>query len=136
MDKISSIISSARNQVDMSKERPVRAGAPTYGQPISPATQTFQKIQKEEELMGVTPKYQSAFSSGKIESPEVSRHSGIIDKITFSFRGNSERPEGPLVERVIDMSTGEVVEVPNAEQFTPEQFEADGAEPKSLDVYA
>jgi hypothetical protein len=95
MDKISSIISSSKNPVDMSKERPVRAGAPSYGQPISPATQTFQKVQREEELLGLPQ---------KVNSPDVARHSGIIDKITFSFRGNSERaPES--VEQVVDLSS-------------------------------
>lgn len=99
----------------MSKERPVRAGAPSYGQPVVQATQTFEKLKREEELMGLPQ---------KVSSPEVARHSGIIDKITFSFKGNSERPE-KSIEQVIDLSSGEVVEVP-----------AEESETQGLDLYA
>ena len=106
----------------MSKERPVRAGAPTYGQPVSPATQTFQKVQKEEELMSPAS---TAAATLKIGSPEVMRHTGIIDKITLSFKGNSEREE-PGVEQVIDLGS---LDVASGEESSEEG-------PQSLDLYA
>lgn len=98
----------------MSKERPVRAGAPSYGQPVVEATQTFQKVQREEELMGVPQ---------KVNSPDVARHSGIIDKITFSFKGNSERPEDS-VEQTVDLSS----------LAAPE--ESSSEESQGIDLYA
>ncbi len=126
MDKISSIISSSKNKVDMSKERPVRAGAPTYGQPVSEATQTFKKIEKEQELMSPM----AAVTSAKINSPDVQRHTGIIDKITLSFKGHSEREE-PKVEQVIDLSTLETSGDTSVE-VAPEE----ASEYQPLDLYA
>lgn len=97
MDKISSIISSSRKHVDMSKERPVRAGAPSYGQPVSPATHTFGEEQKAEQVkrgeLAMFPTARMQAEEAKMSSPDVFRHTGIIDKITLSFKGNSERPE-------------------------------------------
>lgn len=124
MDKISSIINSSKNKVDMSKERPVRAGAPSFGQPISPASQTFQKIQREDEMMNPL----LATTSQKINSPEVARHSGIIDKITLSFRGNAEKV-GPTTEQVIDLSSGEIVQLQNSS-------DNENSEYQGLDLYA
>jgi hypothetical protein len=125
MEKISSIISStSQAKVDMSKERPVRAGAPSYGQPVSPATRTFEKekVEKEKEQT-FTP----AFDTQKLAKPDVERHTGMIDKITLSFKGNSERTE-PGVEQVIDLSDieGSTNEVPLLEEEAPQ----------SIDVYA
>jgi hypothetical protein len=78
MDKISSIISSSRKHVDMSKERPVRAGAPSYGQPISPATHTFEKAnQTNKTERGENPMFPTAriqAETAKLNSPDVSRH--------------------------------------------------------------
>jgi hypothetical protein len=123
MEKISSIVSSKSNsKVDMSKERPVRAGAPSYGQPVSTASHTFEKIKKEEDLM--TP--MEAVQSLKAINPEETRHLGIVDKITLSFRGSSEKPE-PVIEKVIDVDA-----LAGEEGASSESTEA----PQSIDVYA
>lgn len=119
MDKISSIISTSRKHVDMSKERPVRAGAPSYGQPISEATHTF-GVEKEAKNAQVAQTEQA-----KLFSPDVFRHTGMIDKITLSFKGNSERPEQketfdiepePLPTQQLE-STASETEVPSVDIY-------------------
>jgi hypothetical protein len=122
MEKISNIVSSkSQNAVDMSKERPVRAGAPSFGAPVSEASHTFgkEKAKEEENLSAL-----DAVSIQKINSPDIDRQSGIVDKITFSFKGSSERKDP--VEKVIGMSSLESV---------PQE---DGSEEQtqSIDVYA
>ena len=136
MEKISSIVqSTSQAKVDMSKERPVRAGAPSYGQPVSNATKTFEKVKKEEEQMSPV----NALASQKKDSPDDLRHTGIIDKITLSFKGNSERLKPN--EQVINLSS---VQALSAE---PENSEveidlSEGVEtstessPQRLDLYA
>ncbi len=104
----------------MSKERPVRAGAPSYGQPVSQATKTFEKIKEEDQRMNPA-------LTERVHSPETLRQSGIVDKITLSFRGNSERT-GPTVEKVLDLSTGDLTDVVNEESFE--------TTPEHLDLYA
>lgn len=121
MDKISSIISStSQSKVDMSKERPVRSGAPSYGQPVSPATRTFEKpkMDAQEEAKA------SILETKKLFTPDVARHTGMIDKITLSFKGNSERTE-PGVEQVIDLSSVETSPIESEEGLL-----------QSIDVYA
>ena len=131
MDKISSIVSSAsQSKVDMSKERPVRAGAPSYGQPVSSATKTFEKS-KTEKVDKVETQDQmlaSILETKKLMAPDVQRHTGIIDKITLSFKGNSERVE-PGVEQVIDLSNIESSPV-------EEEVSLESEQPQSIDVYA
>jgi hypothetical protein len=123
MEKISSIVSSkSPAKVDMSKERPVRAGAPSYGQPISSASHTFDKMKKEEELMNPMA------STEKISNPEVARHMGIVDKITLSFKGNSEKEEP--IEKVIDVDSLQDSSNEGGLKETQEQ------QPQSIDVYA
>lgn len=120
MDKISSIISSSRNHVDMSKERPVRAGAPSYGQPVSQATHTFQKAEQEESPM--TTRSEGAFE--KVTSPDALRHSGIVDKITLSFKGHDGQPQEAVLE----------LEPENVPMSSHSQGE--GQQPEGLDLYA
>lgn len=109
----------------MSKERPVRAGAPSYGQPVSKASNTFEQIQEEDKR--VNPGLQRE----KINSPDTLRHAGIVDKITLSFRGNSERT-GPTVEKVLDLSTGELSDVVSHD-INEDAF---NEVPEQLDLYA
>lgn len=125
MEKISSIVSStSQSKVDMSKERPVRAGAPSYGQPTSEATQTFAKPKaQEEQFMTSTPA-----SILKLNKDDIQRHSGMIEKITLSFKGNSERKEP--IEQVIELDA--------ALEASPllESPVDNGQESESVDVYA
>lgn len=100
MEKISSIVGSSSAKVDMSKERPVRSGAPSFGRPVSEATRTFEAREK------IAAEKNAEFQRTQLNSFEAPkdafRHSGIIDKITLSFKGN---PENAIHNETVDLTT-------------------------------
>lgn len=114
----------------MSKERPVRAGAPSYGQPVSEATHTFGVEKEEKNKLFPTARVQAEqvvqAEQAKLASPDVFRHSGMIDKITLSFKGNSERPEE---KETLDIEP---------EHIPTQQLESAASEKEtpSVDIYA
>lgn len=83
MEKISKVVpSSVKNKIDMSKERPMRAGAPSYGAPIAHSTATLKKLEEAERAKAL-----QAAEKKKLEmSPQELKHSEIVDKVTLNFR--------------------------------------------------
>ncbi len=58
----------------MSKERPVRAGAPSFGQTVSRSTHSYEAPQESEVL-------QSSENQGLMD-----RQAGIVDRVNFQFK--------------------------------------------------
>jgi hypothetical protein len=83
MEKISKVVpGSVKNNIDMSKERPVRSGAPSYGAPIAYSTATLKKIEEAERAKAL----QAAEKRKPEMSPKELKHSQIVDKVTLNFR--------------------------------------------------
>lgn len=102
MEKISSILGSTSSKVDMSKERPVRSGAPSFGRPVSEATRTFaarDKIVEEK-----NNEFKATQFNTSLTPQENLRHSGIIDKITLSFKGS---PQNMNHNEIVDFTSVE-----------------------------
>ncbi len=101
MEKISSIVGSTNAKVDMSKERPVRSGAPSFGRPVSEATKTFEARDK---IVEEKNKEFRATQANNSVLHEPLHHSGIIDKITLSFKGS---PQNLIQNEIVDFSNQE-----------------------------
>lgn len=83
MEKISKVVpTSAKNKIDMSKERPMRSGAPNYGAPIAHSAVTLRKMEEAERVA----KAAQLAEQRKLEmSPQELKHSEIVDKVTLNF---------------------------------------------------
>jgi hypothetical protein len=79
MEKLSHIIkSNAKDKVDFSKERPVRTGAPGFGQPVSHVTHSYESPEQE-----------------MADAAKLERQKQIVDRVNFSFK----KPETPEMDR-------------------------------------
>jgi len=80
VEKISKVVAgSVKGNIDMSKERPMRSGAPGYGAPIAYSAPTLKKMALEKQMA------ESKAAAALQEKPDVNKHSEIVDKVTLNF---------------------------------------------------
>jgi len=132
MEKLSHIVkSSTQSHVDLSKERPVRAGAASFGQPVSKTNHVYEAPESAER-----PQAHSAFSAVQEQVPAAERQKEIVDRVNFSFK-KAELPVVQDNEESTEEKTQELSHAPVS--MTPtmmsENPEADKARNVNLSIY-
>lgn len=83
MEKISKVVpSSAKFDIDVSKERPMRSGAPNFGLPIAKSTSDIKREMEMDRL-----KSQAMASNFETESlQKVNNDLDVVDKVNVNFK--------------------------------------------------
>lgn len=124
MEKISKVIpSTTKGKIDMSKERPMRSGAPNYGAPVAHSAVTLRKMEEAKRLQALEDERRAQMS------PQELRQSDIVDTVTLSFR----KKEPEVFQNENSPSTMDLV-VTIESPAERSHVEADG--PSEISLYA